>query len=67
MLDVVMWKMLHYDEMTLGYNVHIQNFHRFKNMTNKLMLHLLFQMSPLPVCVLSLLPCGAPKGCQAQQ
>lgn len=28
---------------------------------------MLFQMSPLPVCVVSLLPCGAPEGCQAQQ
>lgn len=36
-------------------------------MTNKAMLLLLFQMSPLPLCVLSLLPCEAPKGCEAQQ
>lgn len=26
-----------------------------------LLQHVLFQMSPLPVCVVSLLPCGAPE------
>lgn len=65
MLAVVIWQMLQCDEMAQGYNA--QNFHQFKETTNKLSQHLLFQMSPLPVCVLSLLPCGAPEGCRAQQ
>lgn len=38
------------------------NFQQFKELTNKLLQPLLFQMSLLPVCVLSLLPCGAPQG-----
>lgn len=59
--------MLQCDEMAQGDNAHTQNFHQFKETTNKLLQHLLFQMSPLPVCVLSLLPCGAPERCRAQQ
>lgn len=41
-----------------------KTFTSLKIMTNKLVQRLLFQMSPLPVCVLSLLPCGAPEGCR---
>lgn len=41
-----------------------KTFTSLKIMTNKLVQYLLFQMSPLPVCVLSLLSWGAPEGCR---
>ena len=67
MLETVVWQMLWCDETAQGHNAYTRNFRQFKDTTNKLLQHLLFQMSPLPVCVLSLLPCRAPKGCRAQQ
>lgn len=43
------------------HNAQAPNFRQLGEKTNKTLLqHLLFQMSLLPVCVLSLLPCGAP-------
>lgn len=57
-------QMLECEEIVQQHNAHTPNFPQFEDTASKLLQHLLPQMSPLPVCVLSLLPCGAPRAAE---
>lgn len=65
-IRISQWTILSARKMISGYEATMRHFPHFQGTTKQALQCLLFPISPLPVCGLSSLPCGAPRGRTAE-